>query len=436
MQALKAHAQGERIALDGSFGIPQVDVRTPTPPPRDPLADSDEDDDELPTLAKGKGKVPPSSPFKRARSPTDEESVSNKRARRKVKPTDSDADYVSNADSEDQDELADDAEQSEDGADARGSPEGHDEQEEEEGEAQQEEPEVRKPPPKKAAKGKAKAAPAPPVSPLFAGPPLSVEAVQVMPVERVGHSLVTEAAKPPFLHKGPPACTNCISRGHDCQPCETGRTNRCQRCHDGHMVCSRGRTAPELLSTFERLRPVLAVAPSTLNMALISLVMARRELDLQWIQVTRLSAQYNQQMQELVDVLLQQADAFHADFVRHFYEDETDREVLQGILERGLQSSTALSRHQDRYARHPVTPVVHNRTPTANEPEYSYTRLLPSAAAPLGALEDLPNVAAEDALQYLANVAGPSTAPGHTLVGPAVPPFDFCGDGGVENAGL
>ncbi|KAJ7825578.1 hypothetical protein B0H14DRAFT_2596528 [Mycena olivaceomarginata] len=283
-----------------------------------------------------------------------------------------------------------------------------------------------------------------------------------MPVERVGHSLVTEAAKPPFLHKGPPACTNCISRGHDCQPCETGRTNRCQRCHDGHMVCSRGRTAPELLSTFERLRPVLAVAPSTLNMALISLVMARRELDLQWIQVTRLSAQYNQQMQELVDVLLQQADAFHADFVRHFYEDETDREVLQGILERGLQSSTALSRHQDRYARHPVTPVVHNRTPTANEPEYSYTRLLPSAAAPLGALEDLPNVAAvsnvlqrasspasahppanafdsltkEDALQYLANVAGPSTAPGHTLVGPAVPPSTSAEMEGVENAGL
>jgi hypothetical protein len=29
------------------------------------------------------------------------------------------------------------------------------------------------------------------------------------------------------------------------------------------MVCSRGRTAPELLATFERLRPVLAVAPSS-----------------------------------------------------------------------------------------------------------------------------------------------------------------------------
>jgi hypothetical protein len=28
------------------------------------------------------------------------------------------------------------------------------------------------------------------------------------------------------------------------------------------MVCSRGRTAPELLTSFERLRPVLAVAPS------------------------------------------------------------------------------------------------------------------------------------------------------------------------------
>jgi hypothetical protein len=197
-------------------------------------------------------------------------------------------------------------------------------------------------------------------------------------------------------------------------------------------------------------------------MALISLVMARRELDLQWVQVTRLSAQYNQQMQELVDVLLQQSDAFHADFVRHFYEDETDREVLQGILERGLQMSTALSRHQDRYTRHPVSPVVHNPKPSANEPEFSYTRLLPPADAPLGALEDIPNVSAvanvlqraptqasatsapnsfdsltkADALQYLANAAGPSTAPGHTLVGPAVPPSTSAEMEGVENAGL
>jgi hypothetical protein len=83
-----------------------------------------------------------------------------------------------------------------------------------------------------------------------------------MPVEQVGHDLVTEASKPPFLNKGPPACTNCISRGHDCKPCITSRTNRCQRCNDGHMVCSRGRTAPELLTSFERLCPVLAVAPS------------------------------------------------------------------------------------------------------------------------------------------------------------------------------
>jgi hypothetical protein len=84
-----------------------------------------------------------------------------------------------------------------------------------------------------------------------------------MPVEQVGHDLVTEASKPPFLNKGPPACTNCISRGHDCKPCITSHTNHCQRCNDGHMVCSRGCTAPELLTSFERLHPVLAVAPSS-----------------------------------------------------------------------------------------------------------------------------------------------------------------------------
>ncbi|KAJ7773540.1 hypothetical protein B0H14DRAFT_2632158 [Mycena olivaceomarginata] len=144
-------------------------------------------------------------------------------------------------------------------------------------------------------------------------PALNPKAVKNMPVEQIGHDLVTEAAKPLFLNKGPPACTSCISRSHDCKPCTTSRTNRCQRCHYGHMVCSRGRTAPELLTTFERLRPVLAVSPSTLNTALISLVTARRELDLQWIQLTRMSAQYDQQLQEVVDIILQQNDAFDAE---------------------------------------------------------------------------------------------------------------------------
>jgi hypothetical protein len=124
--------------------------------------------------------------FQRARSPSSEESVPNKRSsRRKVKPTDSDADYAANEDSEDQDELAEDAAKSENMADAHGSEghaadedeeEGEEEGNEEDEEAAEEEPS--KASPKKAAKGaaagKAKAAPAvapaPAVSPLFAGP--------------------------------------------------------------------------------------------------------------------------------------------------------------------------------------------------------------------------------------------------------------------------
>ncbi|KAJ7743541.1 hypothetical protein B0H14DRAFT_2637421 [Mycena olivaceomarginata] len=215
-----------------------------------------------------------------------------------------------------------------------------------------------------------------------------------MLVEQVGHNLVTEASKPPFLNKGPPACTNCISRGHDCKPCITNRTNRCQRCNDGHMVCSRSRTAPELLTSFERLRPVLAVAPSALNTALISLVTARRELDLQWIQLTRMSAQYDQQFQELVDIILQQNDGFDAEYVRLFYEDPGDREVLQGLLERALQHTSPEERHRDRYAQHPVTPVVHKPKPSVNELSNSYTRLVPSDDHRISDIDVLPNFGA------------------------------------------
>jgi hypothetical protein len=177
-------------------------------------------------------------------------------------------------------------------------------------------------------------------------------------------------------------------------------------------------------------------------------------------------------MQELIDVLMQQSDAFNAEFVRYFYEDPSDREVLKGILEPGLAASTALSRHQDRYARHPVTSVVRHPNPSANKPEFSYTRRLPSADAPIGSFEDIPGAASianvlqrpssdakpvansfdaltrEGAVDMLARgipvppsssssgLAGPSTAPGHTLVGPAVPPSTSAEMEGVENAGL
>ncbi|KAJ7303800.1 hypothetical protein DFH08DRAFT_825580 [Mycena albidolilacea] len=462
MQALKVHAKGAHIALDASFGIPQVEVRTSTPPYRlrDPLDDSDDENFTRPALGKGKGK-PASATRKRARSPSDEESVPKKRqSRRKAKPNNSDADYVANADDEDHDELANDAEEPAEPEQAHEDSEAREDEEEEGADEEDKEEEEEEATPKKAAKGasggKAKAAPATPlapVSPLFAGPPSNRKQVKAMPVEQVSHDLVTEASKPPFLNKGPPACTNCISHGHDCKPCITSRTNRCQRCNDGHMVCSRGRTAPELLTSFERLHPVLAVAPSALNTALISLVSARRELDLQWIQLTRMSAQYDQQLQELIDIILQQNDGFDAEYVRLFYEDPDDHE----------------ERHRDRYARHPVTPVVHNPKLTVDEPSNLYTRLVPFDDPRISDIDMLPNFSTvksilqqppglvpaapshplavpltqEAALRAFAKpstVAGPSTAPlfpspGHTLVGPAVPPSPSAAMEGVENDG-
>jgi hypothetical protein len=115
--------------------------------------------------------------LQRAHSPSYEESVSNKcQSRCKAKPTDSDADYTANEDSTDQDKLADDAEEAGVPGEAQAATEERGEEEEED-EAEEEEEECTASP-KKAAKGaatgKAKAppvaAPAAPVSPLFAGP--------------------------------------------------------------------------------------------------------------------------------------------------------------------------------------------------------------------------------------------------------------------------
>ncbi|KAJ7771899.1 hypothetical protein B0H14DRAFT_3509027 [Mycena olivaceomarginata] len=332
-QALaRASPWNAKGARDASFGIPQVEVHTPTPPyhHRDPLDDEDDEDYSRPALGKGKGKAA-SATRKRARSPSDEESVPKKRqSRREAKPSDSDADFVANDDKEDHDELVDYAEETGAQEEAQAAPEECEEEEDKDKEEEEEDAEEAS----KASPKKAKAAPAAgPRCSHFSALPSDPTEVKEMLVEQIGHGLVTEAFKPPFLNKGPPTCTNCISRGHDCKPCITSRTNRCQRCHDGHIVCSHGRTALELLTSFERLCPILTVSPSALNIALISLITARRELDLQWIQLTRMSAQYDQQLQEVIDIIIQQNNAFDTEYVWLFYEDPGDREVLQGLLE-------------------------------------------------------------------------------------------------------
>ncbi|KAJ7305504.1 hypothetical protein DFH08DRAFT_825004 [Mycena albidolilacea] len=452
MQVLKVYTKGACIALNASFGIPQVDTPTLTPPyhPKDPLDDSD---NTLPTFTKGKGKAA-SSARKHARSPSDEESEPKKhQSRRKAKPSDSDADYVVNDDDKDHDELANDAEESAEPEQAPEGPEARKDEEEEgkdEEDEEEEEEEVIKAPPKKAAKGvaggKAKVVPATalaaPISPPFAGPPSDPKKVKAMPVEQIGHDLVIEASKLPFLNKGPPTCTNCIPRSHDCKPCITSCTNHCQRCNNGHMVCSRGRTAPELLTSFERLRPILTVSPSALNTALISLVAARRELDLQWIQLTRMSAQYDQQLQELVDIILQQNDAFNAEYVRLFYEDSSDREVLQGLLERALRHTSPEERHRDRDIDAlpnfgAVKPIL-QQTPGLVPVAPSHPLVVPLTQEAALQVFAKPLAAVPSSNSSL--VAGPSTAPlfpspGHTLIGLAVPPSTSAEMEGVENAG-
>jgi hypothetical protein len=156
----------------------------------------------------------------------------------------------------------------------------------------------------------------------------------------------------------------------------------------------------------------------------------------------------------------------------------SDREVLQGLLERALQHTSPEERHQDQYARHPVTPMVHNPGPSVDELSNSYTRLVPFDDPRISNIDVLPNFGAvkpilqqtpglvpvapshplavpltqEAALRAFTKpsvavpssssslVAGPSIAPlfpspGHTLIGPAVPPSTSAEMEGVENAG-
>ncbi|KAJ7714833.1 hypothetical protein B0H14DRAFT_657567 [Mycena olivaceomarginata] len=85
VKTLKSKAQvlDERIAFDGSFGIPGVAVRSPTPSERDPLDDEDDEDDEdaePAVLDKGKARASTSSSNrKHTHSPLDQGPANKRR---------------------------------------------------------------------------------------------------------------------------------------------------------------------------------------------------------------------------------------------------------------------------------------------------------------------------------------------------------------------
>ncbi|KAJ7806915.1 hypothetical protein B0H14DRAFT_2610086 [Mycena olivaceomarginata] len=170
--------------------------------------------------------------------------------------------------------------------------------------------------------------------------------------------------------------------------------------------------------------------------------MARRELDLQWIQLTRMSAQYDQQFQELVDIILQQNDGFDAEYVRLFYEDPGDREVLQGLLERALRHTSPEERHRDRdidaLPNFGAVKHILQQAPGLVPVAPSHPLAVPLTQEV--ALRAFAKPSAAVASNSAPPVAGPSTAPlfpspGHTLVGPAVPPSTSAEMEGVEDDG-
>ncbi|KAJ7687463.1 hypothetical protein B0H14DRAFT_2653844 [Mycena olivaceomarginata] len=119
-----------------------------------------------------------------------------------------------------------------------------------------------------------------------------------------------------------------------------------------------------------------------------------------------MSSQYDQQLQEVVDILLQQNDAFDArtPMIAKFCKVSSSALSATRPLRNVTETGTA---------RHPITPVVNHPQPTVDEPRNSYTRRVPFDEPRISDIVRYPNFGAvKPILQQTHPPADPWSGPG------------------------
>ncbi|KAJ7791098.1 hypothetical protein B0H13DRAFT_1936073, partial [Mycena leptocephala] len=233
-------------------------------------------------------------------------------------------------------------------------------------------------------------------------------ATQLVPTSFVQDGLV-----PALYSKAPFKCHSCIVLNKTCR--SRGMNIPCEECNSSKHKCSIVASPVRFLQNLEELRPMMNLGPEVLSRALLNAIELRRECDMVYAQLARLTHRFELSLDEVFLRFSNMDDVLPEDYVRFGFENPADVDLLRNLSNQ--IRSTRLP-HPDlemqHLENHPTTDVLSRRAP--GDPTTTNSYYLPTAPPSLAeapTLDDLPAITSYGSSIFAGQPPRASPSAGH-----------------------
>ncbi|KAJ7800995.1 hypothetical protein B0H13DRAFT_2390185 [Mycena leptocephala] len=182
-------------------------------------------------------------------------------------------------------------------------------------------------------------------------------ATQLVPTSFVQDGLV-----PALYSQAPFKCHSCIVLNKLCH--SRGMNVPCEECNSSKHKCSIIPSPVRFLQNLEELRPMMNLGPEVLSRTLLNTIELRRDCDLVYSQLVRLTHRFELSLDEVVLRFSNMDDVLPEDYVHFGFENPADVDLLRALSDRIC--STRLPQpdlEMQHLENHPTTGVMARRAP-------------------------------------------------------------------------
>ncbi|KAJ7846174.1 hypothetical protein B0H13DRAFT_1907960 [Mycena leptocephala] len=182
-------------------------------------------------------------------------------------------------------------------------------------------------------------------------------ATQLVPTSFVQDGLV-----PALYSKVPFKCHSCIVLSKLCH--SRGMNVPCEECNSSKHKCSIVASPVRFLQNLEELRPMINLGPEVLSRALLNAIELRRDCDMVYSQLVRLTHRFELSLDEVILRFSNMDDVLPEDYIRFGFENPADVDLLRKLSDR--VRSTRLPQpdlEMQHLENHPTTDILAGSAP-------------------------------------------------------------------------
>ncbi|KAJ7794666.1 hypothetical protein B0H13DRAFT_2393323 [Mycena leptocephala] len=169
----------------------------------------------------------------------------------------------------------------------------------------------------------------------------------------------------------------------------------CEECNSSKHKCSTVASPVRFLQNLEELCPMINLGPEVLSCALLTSIELRRDCDLLYAQLVRLTHRFEASINEVVLCFSNMDDVLPEDYVRFGFENPADVDLLRNISDRvRLTRLPQPGLEMQFLEHHPTSDVLERRLPgdTSNLHKY-YVATEPPLITEAPTTDDIPAIA-------------------------------------------